>query len=267
VAVYASASKILQKSGALKFLVELQPKAANQRSADEVKATIGGIRKLFTSGALASEAQMVKTIDKLIASVSDPKFVQDLMNLRSSPSTKELIVNRFVDVLQGNITKDITYNVPSVKVSQVKPKPADTKKLRAEIKAASTKVKAVRKLVQTKQKDTTKYVQPNLSNLQNLLNQKLHDQIKANMGTGNSKSVLNYRSGRFAESARVERLSLSREGMISIFLTYMKYPYATFSQGGKQEYPKSRDPKLLISRSVKEIAQQQVTNRLRAIVV
>jgi len=45
----------------------------------------------------------------------------------------------------------------------------------------------------------------------------------------------------------------------------MKNPYATFSQGGQQSRPASRDPKLLISKSIREIVQQQVGNRLRAV--
>jgi hypothetical protein len=99
------------------------------------------------------------------------------------------------------------------------------------------------------------------------LNSSLHDRIKANMGTGKRKDILNYRTGRFARSARVERLTQSREGMITAFYDYMKYPYATFSQGGEREFPRSRDPKLLIAKSIREIVQERVSNRLRAVLV
>lgn len=106
-----------------------------------------------------------------------------------------------------------------------------------------------------------------LASLQTLLNLALHDQIKRNMGTGNRRDVLNYRTGRFAESVKVERLSQSREGMITAFYTYMKNPYATFSEGGRQSSPRSRDPKLLISKSIREVLQTQVKNRMRAVLV
>jgi hypothetical protein len=106
---------------------------------------------------------------------------------------------------------------------------------------------------------------PNLINLQNLINQQLQDVISANMGSGRERNVLNYRTGRLASSAKVEYMSESRQGMITAFYSYMKNPYATFSQGGRQENPKSRDPKLLISRSIREIAQTQVSNTLRAV--
>jgi hypothetical protein len=106
-----------------------------------------------------------------------------------------------------------------------------------------------------------------LANLQLLINSVLAKTIKQNMGAGNRKDILNLRTGRFAESVRVERMSESREGMITAFYTYMRNPYGTFSQGGRQEIPKSRDPKLLIAESIREIAAQQVKNRLRAVLV
>jgi hypothetical protein len=107
----------------------------------------------------------------------------------------------------------------------------------------------------------------NLISLQLLINAQLTQRIKENMGTGNRKDILNLRTGRFAESVKVERLSESRAGMITAFYTYMRNPYATFSEGGRQETPRSRDPKLLISKSIREIAQSKVQNRLRAVLV
>ena len=107
----------------------------------------------------------------------------------------------------------------------------------------------------------------NLISLQNILNSQLQDVISANMGNGSSKSLLNYRTGRFASSAEVKRLTINKEGMITAFYDYMKNPYGTFSTGGNQEYPRSRDPKLLISKSIRQIAAQIVNNRLRAVLV
>jgi hypothetical protein len=105
----------------------------------------------------------------------------------------------------------------------------------------------------------------NLTSLQNLINQQLQDVISANMGDGTQRSVLNYRTGRFAGSANVERMSESREGMITAFYSYMKNPYQTFEPGFRQGSPRTRDPKLLIAKSIREIAGTQVANRLRAV--
>lgn len=106
-----------------------------------------------------------------------------------------------------------------------------------------------------------------LASLQRLLDASLVQRVKDNMGTGSRRDILNLRSGRFAESVKVERLSQSREGMITAFYNYMKNPYATFSQGGRQELPRSRDPKLLIAKSIREIGATMVANRMRAVLV
>jgi hypothetical protein len=107
----------------------------------------------------------------------------------------------------------------------------------------------------------------NLTNLETLLRSAISKTVKDNMGDGSRRDILNLRSGRFADSVTIERVSRSRAGMLSVFYSYMKYPYATFSLGGKQGTPKSRDPKLLISNSIREIAQSSVSNRLRSVLV
>jgi hypothetical protein len=105
----------------------------------------------------------------------------------------------------------------------------------------------------------------NLTSLQALLDRHLQDVISANMGDGSARNVLNYRTGRFAASAKVERLSQSRQGMITAFYSYMKNPYQTFEPGYRQGSPKTRDPKLLIAGSIREIAATVVGNNLRAV--
>jgi hypothetical protein len=104
-----------------------------------------------------------------------------------------------------------------------------------------------------------------LSTLLGIINRNLHDTIHQNMGTGDRKDILNYRTGRFAHSAEVTRLTQGREGMLTAYYTYMKYPYQTFEPGFAQGSPRTRDPKLLISKSIREIAGQQVSNRMRAV--
>lgn len=103
------------------------------------------------------------------------------------------------------------------------------------------------------------------STLQAIINSRLIETIKRNMGDGSRRDILNLRTGRFAESVAVRNVTVSREGMITAFYNYMKYPYATFSEGGRQQIPRSRDPKLLISKSIREIVSQNMANKLRAV--
>jgi len=94
-----------------------------------------------------------------------------------------------------------------------------------------------------------------LISLQNLLNSQITETVKQNM----EKPALVNRTGRFAESVAVDRLTMSRQGRITAFYTYMKYPYQTFERGYKQGSAR-RDPRTLISKSIREIATQAVSN-------
>lgn len=262
VKLYATFDKRLSKTGKARYLVELQPKAANQESAREVQATLASVRKLFSPGNITEKA-VTDLIDTLRSKVSDPKFQQDLLDMRSSPSFKNIILESIVATLSGK-PKDIAYQAKNVYVGSKKQKTADLSKVKTEA------VKKIATAQALKNKLTAKPVLQrsqlfSLTNLQLILNAQLQDVVSANMGDGDRRDVLNYRTGRFAASPKVEYMSESRTGMISIFYSYMKNPYATFSQGGRQDSPRSRDPKLLIARSIRDIASQHVSNALRSV--
>lgn len=176
---------------------------------------------------------------------------------RSGKNIKEFIEESFINILQGKKTKSVKYKYQktqkSLKTVFVPVNKKITEKQKTKV---STKPQPL---------DISKVQEKSPADLLTLINSRLHDTIKANMGTGDRRDVLNYRSGRFATSVKVERLSESRMGMITAFYTYMKNPYATFSGGGLQQFPRSRDPKLLISRSIRQIASDLVTNQLRAV--
>jgi hypothetical protein len=266
VKVYASVNKSISKTGKTRYLVELQPRAANQASAREVQATLGSVRKLFSPGVL-SEKAILEIIGKLQESVTDPKFQQDLLNMRSSPNFKDMIANLVVGTLSG-VAKNQDYSHKNIAVASKKIKGPDLREIRAEAKKKVQEAEQAKKALN--KKPAIRTVQgrfTSLVSLRNMLDSMLHDQIQRNMGTGNRRDVLNYRTGRFAQSAKITNMSQSREGMITTYYTYMRNPYATFSAGGAQSAPPSRDPKHLISKSIREVLAAQVKNRLRAVLV
>ena len=136
-------------------------------------------------------------------------------------------------------------------------------------KSKSTKVRvdAIPPAGRLRDPSTGRFVKTNTANLMAILNFHLHDVVAANMGDGNRRDILNYRTGRLATSTEVKRVTMQRDGAVAAYYTYMKNPYATFSEGGRQEFPRSRDPKLLISKSIREIGATLVGNRMRAILV
>lgn len=266
VKLYASVNKKISKAGTTRYLVELQPRNVNQKSAREVQATIGSIRKLFSPGNV-SEKTLLELIKKLQESVSDPKFQQDLLEMKSSPSFKDMIRNHIVSVLKDAPIEQSFVHKNVLIGSQKVPK-VDTSAIRREASKKIAEAKKAKQSLLTKQ--STKKppeVQDSLASLQALLDRSLALQIEHNMGRGSESKILNYRTGRLAEAAKVERLSKSREGMITAFYTYMKNPYATFSEGGLQSSPRSRDPKLLISKSIRELGAKLAYNRMRAVLI
>ena len=209
------------------------------------------------TGNIAEEA-LQNAIKEQIGSSS---IIQQVVEVGASPSIKEFIVNSVLDILttgKTGILKNAANTKSASDLISTKPLKRITKST-AKAKAPSSP--------QPRQLRTTAGQFTSLVSLQNLLNQNLRSQIQQNMGTGERKDILNYRTGRFAESAKVETMSQSREGMITAFYSYMRNPYATFSFGGAQSSPATRDPKLLISRSIREIGATMVGNRMRAVLV
>ena len=82
-----------------------------------------------------------------------------------------------------------------------------------------------------------------------MLNEVLPETVAKNMGS----PALNFRTGRFANSARVENLAIGPRGGLHIDYTYMRDPYETFEPGNKQGSVQ-RDPKKLIGGSIRELA-------------
>jgi len=223
-----------------------------------------GIKNAFTLMLqnFIETGEFSEVVDKaLTKALKDTLTREQFLELFPNSSGSKTLEKTIVDIIASNIKfgKSSPYSAasktPSKNISNKIP-----------ISFKGLKLKPPR----VKQRPITAPVKPhqlNLSNLQNIINSLLHQRIRQNMGTGSSRNILNYRTGRFAESVKVENMSQGRQGMITAYYNYMKYPYATFSAGGRQEFPRSRDPKLLISKSIQEIMQEQMITRMRAVLV
>jgi len=242
-----------------KYLVEIQCAVKNQGAGrEQASPVLDELRKLFD----------ISTEDITGILTKSSTLGKAILTTEGSPSYIDLIAKDIVEIIKtGKKSAAKVYKQTpkligkkSTKITKPKSNKQDIQKLK-QLKSKLLAVKTDPKKI---------VVEPNLVNLPTLLlfiNQHLQDVISANMGDGSRRDILNYRTGRFAASAEVTSLSQSREGMITAFYSYMKNPYATFSENGRQSRPRTRDPKLLIGASIKEIAAQQVTNRLRAVLV
>ena len=205
----------------------------------------------ISEGAILNKLR--KNIEKLLPNIPGSNTIlQDYV---------EITKNKLVGILEGKAPK---------KIKKHADKPSGSVTPKITLGLANSKSIAVNrpnaKVTPQPVRITALPVQTySLTSLQLLINSHLQDVIAANMGSGNSKNILNYQTGRFAASAKVEKLSQSRDGMITAFYSYMKNPYQTFEPGYKQGSPKTRDPKLLIAKSIREIAETKVANRMRSV--
>lgn len=208
-------------------------------------------------------ASAQKTLVHLILSKAG-KIAEDSLTKKGSPSLLDFLELNIVNLLKGASVNSFK-NTRDSKGKVLKSKTTQTIKTKFNVKSGNSTIKVQKFNFPALRAPTGHFT--SLTSIQNIINQSLAEQIRTNMGTGDRKDVLNYRTGRFAGSARVERMSQSRDGMVTAFYSYMRNPYGTFSTGGAQEYPKTRDPKLLISKSIREIGVQAATNRMRAVLV
>ena len=100
---------------------------------------------------------------------------------------------------------------------------------------------------------------PNWSSLINIINAKLPERVAKNMGAPG----LVYRTGRFADSAKVVNVQTTKEGYPSIVFDYERNPYDVFDRTlGKAPWnTPARDPRALVDKSVREIVQEMAIGR------
>lgn len=275
-----------------RWLIEWQGDVANQEAGNKVATILGklktssgvgtGVRGIFRAGVTSSNL-IQAVLEKLVGDFVDQGMTEpedsklNLLAQKTSPSMKEMIANAIVNSIDpkskqtkeqeftGQIKLD-TINLIDIKNS--KQVNQSIKKAKAELKATKNKLAQTKsKVVNAQRLRGARGQFYSLASLQTLLDARLVEIVKKNMGSGDRRDILNLRSGRLAESVKTTKLTQSREGTITAFYTYMKYPYATFSEGGAQSVPKSRDPKLLITKSIRELAATKVATRLRAVLV
>lgn len=235
------------------YLVEIQVGSENATAGRDVIPITNAIRRYFNPNKHGEISKFFRT------RATEDAFIHKLITTKGSPSYKDLVEAEILASLTGKPSNTKTYKSPRIHLDSISIKP-DTKALNKEIKEDSKKLqKLIKDIKSAKVRDDTGRF-TSLYSIQTIINSGLANQIISNMGT----PALNNRTGRFANSANVTKLSLSREGMLSVFYTYMKYPYQTFEPGFAQG-SKQRDPRTLIGKSIRDIATTLVTNRLRVI--
>lgn len=223
------------------------------------------IRKYFNSANV-----IFKTRGKLeFTNAEARQKISDLIEdniesiLDSDPSYSDLVLGAIAEQIDGKKRKT-TNSIPFIPIIKSTGAKVDTKALSKSIKKSTSNIKKLKESVKAVPKFESKS-ETSLFSLLDYIRQHINSQVAKNMGDGFRRDILNYRTGRFADSVEVNRLTISRNGMITAFYNYMRYPYATFEPGNKQGSPLTRNPRLLIAKSIREIAAEKVSNSIQSV--
>ena len=177
-------------------------------------------------------------------------LTEDMLDMKGSPSLKDKTAALVTDKFKGK--KNVKVSAKSVKMSTKTKSKGKGSKTGGKV-AISAMTLRTRK---AKRRATDSAAARPLQ-MMVLINKELPQTIKANMDL----PALQNRTGRFAESVKVVDAVKTRQGFPSFGYTYQKNPYQTFEPGFAQGSPE-RDPRALISRSIREIAVDLAIGRL-----
>ena len=97
-----------------------------------------------------------------------------------------------------------------------------------------------------------------LISIRNKVNRKLPAELRRNM----VRPALMNRTGRFANSSVLANLSLSTSGKtVRADYTYLLSPYETFENTGERQWPMGYNPKPLISKSIRNLAEAEIRDK------
>ena len=98
-----------------------------------------------------------------------------------------------------------------------------------------------------RQKDET----TDIVKLQTMINKRLPAEVRRNMG----RPALINRKGRFSNSVELTSIRPTKIGMVGDY-TYQLSPYETFENTGERRWPTGYNPKPLITKSIRNLAEQ-----------
>ena len=179
---------------------------------------------------------------KRLIGQANKKLVVALLGLKKGNPDMRLKVNRAL-LKEAKLKKKESKKGTSADKSRKSSKTISGRNIGKAVALAKGSQRAARK-----SRNTTKTMESPIA-LRNMMNELLPQMVASKM----SPPALQFRTGRFANSARVENVNIGPRGGLHVDYTYMKAPYETFEPGGKQGSTQ-RDPRKIIGQSVRELA-------------
>ena len=192
--------------------------------------------------------------------------LKDIPDFEGSPSAKDKITEGIIDLAigkkpspnRGAIKKDVrSKNKTDKKARNVQKDLRDIAikgdKVQAQLKRATATMAGIKSRRQKRQpkNETTDAVK-----IQTLINKRLQAEVRRNMG----RPALINRTGRFSNSVELTSLKPTPLGFAGDY-TYQLSPYETFENTGDRKWPTGYNPKPLIAKSIRNLAEQYTVQR------
>jgi len=230
---------------------------------------------VFTkSGKLRKDYILVLSLQSAAENLADAqkertafeKLEKDLKKLITDPTSTKL-----TDAIKMSIMHSLSrskYTTTKTKTKErfnERSRANDKKKIKRQTGVRVARMGSVMSMQQAKKIGKPKRATQNKQDKRSLLsyineiNKRLPAKIEENMGP----PALESRTGRFASSVRAVDVNKTAQGYPSIGYTYAKNPYQIFEQGRGQKPWASpeRDPRILIDKSLREIAVELALGR------
>jgi len=203
------------------------------------KANPGKFGGMTLRGSPTDEEQIIDDVLK--------KVFQIPLTKKGKFDKRYKIVRDNLGVLKGFSTKG--RKIPNVKSKNVAG--AATVRKKVSLSAPGiTGVAAVKKIQDRGSK-------VNVAKVMMLVNRALGRAVKQNMG----RPALINRTGRFADSAELVSLKKTKAGFTGAY-SYQLNPYETFENTGDKSWPAGYNPKPLIAKSIRQLAEKQLNGKL-----
>ena len=192
---------------------------------------------------------------KMFSSFTEDEF----LNMEGSDSLKTLATKAIIRPLARSAAKNKNVKMQLDSKSKGAYKPGKGKvKSKGKAKGKAS-VKGNKKASAPRLSKAKKTFTSNPLAMVAMLNKNLPEAVRRNM---RPPSLVN-RTGRFSESVKVLEYTETAKGFPSIGYTYDKEPYQVFEMGaGDSRWATpDRDPRMIIDRSIREVAQQMALGR------
>jgi len=213
------------------------------------------------SGGDLLKKQKKKLQDQIKAAI---KKLGGIENLSGSDTPREKYIKKTrQEVLEPfKNLKNVKVSAKDLKINDTSSSGNKNSKAKAKKAARSKKrigraaLPAVARMRRKKAADRSAARQP--LELLGIFNQRLPETVKKNM----QEPALVNRTGTFADSVQVTEIQRTPQGFPSIGYTYKRNPYDIFEVGsGNPRATPERDPRILIDKSIREIAAQFAIGR------